>query len=169
MTGALVVAQPNWFPAAREAWPHHGVRCAIVASPLGGWNGYVLLPWGHPWRACAWMETPLGAELSWGPDDQGWVGFDTGHGGDAWHPDDDTPPYQPGWWPGPPPPPDVLAGMAARVAELRRLTAAMSGRELWTLPRLRAKVEDLAKLVALAGQPPPWLPPVLAALLDPDQ
>jgi hypothetical protein len=73
MSAALVSAQPRWMPAAREVWEHAGLRCAIVASPLGGWNGYVQLPPGHPWRRRA---GPIG-DLSYGPTAEGWVGFGT--------------------------------------------------------------------------------------------
>jgi hypothetical protein len=151
MSAALVSAQPRWMPAARECWEHAGLRCAIVASPIGGWNGYVQLPWGHPWRACGWLATPLGDGLSFGPSAEGWVGFDTGHAADAWHPDDDSPPYVPGWaveqgWPAEVPVADALERMRA----LRRQLALSLGGELWTLPRLRAHVELLAELLAAA-------------------
>jgi hypothetical protein len=140
---ALLPAQPHGFPAARDAWTHAGLRCAIVASPMGGWNGYVQLPPAHPWRARAWLDLP--DDLSWGPDSDGWIGFDTGHAGDAWHPDDDHPPYQPSWWPWPEP----EADMAWAVTELRRQLAASLGRPLWTLPRLRAAVDALAEQLAV--------------------
>jgi hypothetical protein len=152
--GALVCAQPRWFPAAREAWEHHGVRCAIIASPMGGWNGYVQLPWGHPWRGRAWLEVPLPG-ISWGPDDHGWVGFDTGHAGECWAPDDDSPPYVPGWAT-PPGVPDADAhaeALEAGVALLRTiratLAASLPGGRTWTLPMLRARVEEWADLVRM--------------------
>jgi hypothetical protein len=159
--GELLSAQPRWMPAARESWEHAGLRCAIIASPLGGWNGYVQLPPGHPWRRCEWLGTPLGIDLSWGPDPDGWIGFDTGHAGDAWHPDDDHPPYVPPWWgrlPGAPPfpPPALDQALTEHVRSLRRQLAQSLGRELWTLPRLRARTEDLAERCVLgAGRPAP--------------
>jgi hypothetical protein len=143
MTGrALVPAQPRWMRAARDAWEHAGLRCAIVASPLGGWNGYVQLPPCHPWRARAWLDLP--GDLTWGPDGDGWVGFDTAHAGDAWHPDDDHPPY----WPFPDPAQLVPPAALQAIAELRRQLALSIGNQLWTLPRLRGEVERLAERLA---------------------
>lgn len=155
--GELVRAQPPMIMAARETWEHAGLRCAIVASPMGGWCGYVQLPPGSAWRRAGWMEIPLdgpgGYPLTWGPDGDGWVGFDTAHAGDAWAPDDDSPPYQPAWWPatGQEPPPELRASMLEGIARLRRLTAGSLGGTFWTLPKLRAKVEDLAERLAVAG------------------
>ena len=157
--GALVHAQPRGFPAARETWEHAGLRCAIIAAPIGGWNGYVQLPYGHPWRDCAdFLEVPISG-LSWGrPYDDDWIGFDTGHAGDAWHPDDDSPPYQPSWWPLPD---EVIPGALENMQWLRRQLALSLGRELWTMPKLRAAVDnlaemvDLAELLHVAGEPPP--------------
>jgi hypothetical protein len=146
--GELLSAQPRWMPAARECWEHAGLRCAVIASPIGGWNGYVQLPWGHPWRARGWLdEELLAVGLTWGPSEDGWVGFDTAHAGDAWHPDDDAPPYEPAWWPWPAPH-ELAAEVAEGLARLRRLAAGSLGRELWTLPRLRAKVDQLAEVLA---------------------
>ena len=150
--GALVVAQPAMARPAREAWERAGVRCAIVASPMGGWNGYVQLPWGHPWRARDWLEVPLPG-CTWGPDDRGWVGFDTGHAWDAWAPDDDSPPHLPAWLTAGQflggPDPEVAQAAAEHLAQLRRRVAAsLPGHRTWTLPRLRAEVElwaDLAR------------------------
>lgn len=155
--GTLVSVQPRGMPAAREAWAHHGVRCAIVASPMGGWNGYVQLPWGHPWRERAWLEVPLPG-CTWGPDSDGWVGFDTGHAGDAWHPDDDSPPYAPAWAMGPGPDPASVEAGVALLRSLRLQLAGAFGMPLWTLPRLRERVEGWADLVrmGLPGGPSYW-------------
>jgi hypothetical protein len=157
---ALVHAQPRYFLCAREAWEYAGIRCAIIASPMGGWNGYVQLPWGHPWRTRQWLEVPLGG-CTWGPDPDGWVGFDTGHAGDAWHPDDDTPPRAPSWWPqqGPWPPEEAAAAsaMVERIRTARLMMAAAFGQPLWTLPRLREKVNAWALAVATGHSQRPWL------------
>jgi hypothetical protein len=154
--GELLSAQPRWMPAALQAWEHAGLRCAIIASPLGGWNGYVQLPGGHPWRRRA---GPIG-DLTYGPSAEGWVGFDTGHAGDAWHPDDDHPPYEPPWWRrlrgAPPfPPPALDLALTEHVRRLRLQLAQSLGQELWTLPKLRAAVEDLAAHLATVPPPPP--------------
>jgi hypothetical protein len=152
MSGALVRAQPDMAIPAREAWEHAGLRCAIVASPMGGWNGYVQLPPGSRWRRTGWLEVPdLGVSLTWGPDPDGWVGFDTGHATDAWAPDDDSPPYLPSWAAAAGftlPPPAVLAEVAVL---RRRLAASLPGHTIWTLPRLRAAAEQLAERLAYQG------------------
>jgi hypothetical protein len=146
--GELVRGQPRMAVPARETWLHAGLRCAIVASPMGGWNGYVQLPLGSRWRWAGWLDVPIDG-LTWGPDPDGWVGFDTGHAWDAWAPDDDSPPYQPAWWPGPPGP--VPDHIVAALRLLRRQTATMLGGTTWTLRRLRRKVEDLAERLAVDG------------------
>lgn len=47
--------------------------------------GYVRLPADHPWRAMEAGDIPADVHggITYGPDDDGWIGFDTMHGEDA--------------------------------------------------------------------------------------
>lgn len=66
----------------------YGVFCAMVAAI--GVNGYVQLPLFHPWRP---LDLQVGdgsivevhGGITYGPDDEGWIGFDTCHAGDRWN------------------------------------------------------------------------------------
>jgi hypothetical protein len=152
--GELVRAQPWVLHPARECWVHAGLRCAIVASPLGGWNGYVQLPPGSTWRRRDFLELPVDG-LTYGPDPDGWVGFDTGHAWETWAPDDDQPGYMPAWLvdQGATPPPGGAVDHGLQV--LRRVRAELARSVpwgvTWTLPMLRARVEALAVRLAVGG------------------
>jgi len=71
--------------AIRE-WTAHGMRCAVVVNPFGGCNGYVKLPTGYPraWQSYDDINVDAHGGLTYGPDEDGWVGFDTLHMGDWW-------------------------------------------------------------------------------------
>lgn len=72
-----------------RVWQHEGVYCALGAG-YAAVNGYVLLPDGHPWREldlCGedWERGPeVHGGITFGPDDTGWIGFDTAHAWDYW-------------------------------------------------------------------------------------
>lgn len=84
------------FPWWREdppirAWDGpEGVLCAIAAGGgMPGLNGYVRLPGGHPWRdldlqSVDYEVVEVHGGITFGPTSDGWIGFDTGHGGDVW-------------------------------------------------------------------------------------
>ena len=65
-------------------WEHDDIACRVVKMPMGHYCGYVQLPEG--------LREDFGREdtslrvhggLTYGPDADGWVGFDTGHGWDV--------------------------------------------------------------------------------------
>lgn len=63
-----------------------GMRYAVCVNPFGGCNGYVQLPTGYPtaWDSYDDIHVEVHYGLTYGPDEDGWVGFDTLHSGDAW-------------------------------------------------------------------------------------
>jgi hypothetical protein len=63
-----------------------GIRWAVLRSPIGGCNGYVKLPTGYPkaWGTYDDIDVDVHGGLTYGPDEEGWVGFDTAHLGDVW-------------------------------------------------------------------------------------
>ena len=79
-----------------ERFKHAGIECCIRVSPMGGLNGYVRLPKQltgnrQPSREHGWIGEEELAEsfdvhggITYGPDEDGWIGFDTGHAGDIW-------------------------------------------------------------------------------------
>jgi hypothetical protein len=70
-----------------RTWTHEGIECAMARSPMIGVNGYVRVPpdvkiprdeeYGY-----ITLDAPGG--VNWGPDKEGWIGFDTGHAWDLW-------------------------------------------------------------------------------------
>jgi hypothetical protein len=68
-----------------KAWKHKGVECAMYYSPFGSVNGYVRDPRLLSSSERGWdldLEAPGG--ITYGPDPEGWIGFDTLHAGDIW-------------------------------------------------------------------------------------
>lgn len=47
--------------------------------------GYARLPFGHPWRVLEDWEIPVDVHggITYGPDENGWIGFDMMHAGDS--------------------------------------------------------------------------------------
>lgn len=97
-------------PALRQ-WCYRHLECAAYASPLGhAVNGYVLIPADSPLlplsgahdivaKAASWYAPPatsggydaiqqlitdIHGGMTYGADEQGWVGFDTAHAWDHW-------------------------------------------------------------------------------------
>jgi hypothetical protein len=153
--GELLRAQPRVHAPVPEVWQHLGVACAIAASPMGGWNGYAQLPPGSVYRRSAVLHVPV-FSLTFGPDPDGWVGFDTG--GQYWAVEDDQPGYVPDSW-------QLVDADGRRVPMQRdreaeafalsmmrrvhqQLAASLPG-PTWTLPRLRRHVERLAEILAV--------------------
>ena len=67
-----------------------GVEWFTARAPLwGAVNGYAFLPEGHPWRDLSLQSDDydkgpsIHGGITYGPSD-GWIGFDTLHGGDLW-------------------------------------------------------------------------------------
>jgi hypothetical protein len=98
-----------------RAWVVDGLPCCLYVSPFGNLNGYVRLPVDHPdlllaeaaemlpgqpflWpdgrpginyvRGYDHVDVPVPGGWTYGPDLEGWVGFDTGHAGDRWSAED---------------------------------------------------------------------------------
>lgn len=70
-----------------KTWSHRGLQCMIGRSPFkGAFNGYVQLPSEHPAYGKHYdqIEADAHGGLTYGCDPDGWVGFDTLHGGDYW-------------------------------------------------------------------------------------
>lgn len=100
----------------RRAWVVDGLQCCTYAGHYGNLNGYVRLPLGHPdlflaeaaemlpGRPFLWTDGSLGVAYergydyvdvsvpggwTYGPDLEGWIGFDTMHGHrDRWSVED---------------------------------------------------------------------------------
>lgn len=74
---------------AIESGVESGISWRVVAAPFyGAANGYVQLPEEHPWRD---QELQMGAVdvevhggVTYGPTQDGWIGFDTLHAWDVW-------------------------------------------------------------------------------------
>ena len=127
---------------ALEVWDYKGVRCVIKAG-FCALNGYVRLPtkmrgwWKDDNEAGDVLSTH--GWITYGPDDDGFVGFDTTHCNDYWAADD-------------------LIGI---VSDEGMFTASMLARQnsgdeyarRWTRARLRSEVEELAEqIAALTGE-----------------
>lgn len=74
--GGIIAARPH----DAEVWQAHGLWCAVIPSPYAGLNGYVRIPEG----VLIDVETLESPALTYGPDRDGWVGFDTAHYWDVW-------------------------------------------------------------------------------------
>lgn len=64
-------------------WTYRGLTCRTA---IGGWGGcgYVQLPHGHPDAGHLADSYEVHGGITYGPDADGWLGFDTGHAGDSW-------------------------------------------------------------------------------------
>lgn len=73
-----------------EDFDHHGIWCRLALSPCWTVNGYCKVPeskiyrlevnnMGHP------DNIDVHGGVTYGPDDDGWIGFDCIHFGDIWH------------------------------------------------------------------------------------
>lgn len=73
-------------PNLMDRWWAHGLECGIAVNPLGTLNGYVRIPKDHPFRfsqqQAFYPFVQVHGGITWGPDDDGWVGWDTLHAGD---------------------------------------------------------------------------------------
>lgn len=121
---------------AIKVWVHHGVRCVIAPSPTFHLNGYVLLPEIMRNDFAKWEEAA--DEFDFGRINwlhEGWIGFDTVHGGDYWVIDDLR-----GWQP------QHSIDMAARVRDIHTEHPSEWSIE-WSMQRLTEAVETLADRV----------------------
>ena len=77
-----------------ERWVHQGVACGIAPSPATfshAYNGYVQLPVSpvfdeafKDWMGYDKIQVKAPGGLTYGPDPERWIGFDTIHGWDHW-------------------------------------------------------------------------------------
>ena len=71
-----------------ESGTFKGIEWITVQAPIyGALNGYARLPdCDHPWNDIyrAQEEISVHGGVTYGPDENGWVGFDTLHAGDYW-------------------------------------------------------------------------------------
>ena len=66
-----------------KEWTHKGVKCALARSPFGSVNGYVRdVRFGT--ATYDDIDVDVHGGLTYGPDEDGWVGFDTVHCNDVW-------------------------------------------------------------------------------------
>lgn len=77
-------------------WVHAGLRCKVIGSPIGNFNGYVAVPKGHVAFGKDYDSLPIDVHGGltfgqqgqkekdgwWGDSDLWWFGFDTAHAGD---------------------------------------------------------------------------------------
>lgn len=69
---------------------HEGIEWETRFMPtLKSTNGYARLPEGHPFRTLDlqmddYDKLHVHGGITYGPTDDGWVGFDTSHAGDIW-------------------------------------------------------------------------------------
>lgn len=79
---------------------HHGIRWCIMNGPFG-LNGYVRLPEAHPWlNKGSYLEKLEGSDyprvhggITYGPDNDRWIGFDTAHAEDLFGSDISVMPF----------------------------------------------------------------------------
>ncbi|MBD3941974.1 hypothetical protein IF188_09730 [Microbacterium sp. NEAU-LLC] len=76
------------FDQALDRGVEAGIEWATLRAPVyGAVNGYVRLPDDHPWRAIADLQASgidAHGGITYGVDEDGWIGFDTLHAGDWW-------------------------------------------------------------------------------------
>ena len=138
---------------AIEEWTSETVRC-VIRPGHSSLNGYVRLPaslrdwWADYEEANQVLNAHFG--LTYGPDQDGWIGFDTAHYCDYWAADDLI---------------GRIAPEALKAANMfAHINAQVPGARRWTMQRLRDEIEVLAAQVsALAGQidkgeRPEWMP-----------
>jgi hypothetical protein len=122
---------------AIEEWDSEGVPC-VIRPGFSSLNGYVRLPealrdwWKDDDEASVVLDAYM--SLNYGPDEDGWVGFDTAHFCDYWAADD-------------------LIGLVDDegmmcAASFARTNQHFPGARRWTRTRLREEVETLAAQVA---------------------
>jgi hypothetical protein len=122
---------------AIEEWASEGVPC-VIRPGFSSLNGYVRLPerlrdW---WKDAEEAAQVLDAHMSvnYGPDEDGWIGFDTAHYCDYWAADDLIGHLEP-------------EGLMC-AATFARINPRVPGARRWTRLLLRAEVEALAAQVA---------------------
>lgn len=136
---------------AFELWHVGGVACAMRFGPSGlTVNGYAQVPealrrWWTHYDECGPLLTPR--ELSYGPDEDGWVGFGAPSAGEIWDLADLEASV-----------PDLYAVPLVKMQQDQDETQAVLGggfvpTRIWTLKQLRGEVGLLAtNLAAVAAE-----------------
>ena len=70
-----------------KEWTAYGLLCRM-RSGFGTINGYVQIPHALFNEKSAKRVLRVHFGITYGPDEDGWMGFDTVHAGDYWAPDD---------------------------------------------------------------------------------
>jgi hypothetical protein len=125
----------EFWASTIEEWEAYGLRCRARPG-FGSINGYVQIPAELFSPETAEQVLTVHYSVTYGPDDDGWVGFDTAHAGDYWAPDDLIK-Y-------------VSEGEMQFVNEMREMSSRMSWGRRWTMERLKQETEQLAQQVAVA-------------------
>lgn len=123
-----------------ETFEHEGLTCGM-AYHLGAYNGYVKLLEDHPYRHADYDDIPVHCHggLTYGPDDDGWVGFDTLHAGDVWGEDEISA--------------DELT--AEQLRDKSWVSMFSSGEDAdvhWTKDKLRSEIKQLAEQLAVLNR-----------------
>lgn len=121
-----------------EEWEIYGIQCRIVWG-AGPWAcGYCQLPEEYEGQQLETFndvndafDVNVHGDLTYGPDEDGWIGFDTAHAYDFW-------------------PDEELEGhnYSNAYVPLRNLIKADPNRRTWTREAMRAEVNDLAAQLA---------------------
>lgn len=129
---------------AFETWQVQGVECAMLFLDITV-GGYVRVPkalrdWWEHHDEVGPLLTPR--ELTYGPDEGGWIGFDTGKPREVW----DLADLEAGvpWFYGVP----LMKMQQLQDEEREALGGAYNPRRIWTLAQLRAEVGRLAAALA---------------------
>lgn len=126
---------------AIEEWDSEGVPC-VIRPGYCSLNGYVRLPerlrgwWADSEEAAQVLDAHM--SVNYGPDEDGWIGFDTAHYCDYWAAD------------------DLIGhiddeGMHA-AGSFARINHQVPGARRWTRELLRHEVEALAAQVAVLAK-----------------
>lgn len=118
-----------------DEWSAYGLLCRIRPG-FASLNGYVQIPPKLFDAETAERVLKVHYGITYGPDDDGWVGFDTAHAGDIWAPDDLI---------------GLIPDEGMRVANsFRDIFRSGPDSRLWTKKALREETERLAQQIAVA-------------------
>lgn len=109
---------------ARTHGTENGIDWAVVENAhFGTFNGYARVPDGHPWAGLGYDDIDVNVHGGLTFAEDGWIGFDTMHFGDAWN-----------------------------IPELPGPFKGHEGAHHWTPEEVEAEAKDLARQVADAGK-----------------
>ncbi len=84
----------NWEvscgPRIHDRGVEDGIEWMVVEAPFhGAYNGYARLPQGHSWQELDlqgddYEVVDIHGGITFGPEEGGWIGFDTMHAWDVW-------------------------------------------------------------------------------------